>query len=62
MILVTTDYIEGKTLEMLGIVGGATIQSKHIGKDIGAGFKTLVGGELREIGRAAGRDRVYRVV
>ena len=45
MILVTTDYIEGKTLEMLGI--GATIQSKHIGKDIGAGFKTLVGGELR---------------
>ncbi len=47
MILVTTDYIEGKTLEMLAIVGGATIQSKHIGKDIGAGFKTLVGGELR---------------
>ena len=47
MILVTTDYIEGKTLDMLGIVGGATIQSKHIGKDIGAGFKTLVGGELR---------------
>ena len=47
MILVTTDYIEGKTLEMLGIVGGATIKSKHIGKDIGAGFKTLVGGELR---------------
>ncbi len=47
MILVNTDYIEGKTLEMLGIVGGATIQSKHIGKDIGAGFKTLVGGELR---------------
>lgn len=47
MILVTTDYIEGKTLEMLGIVGGATIQSKHIDKDIGAGFKTLVGGELR---------------
>lgn len=47
MLLVTTDYIEGKTLEMLGIVGGATIQSKHIGKDIGAGLKTIVGGELR---------------
>ncbi len=47
MFLVNTDYIEGKTLEMLGIVGGATIQSKHIGKDIGAGFKNLVGGELR---------------
>lgn len=47
MLLVSTDYIEGKTLEMLGIVGGATIQSKHIGKDIGAGFKTIVGGELK---------------
>lgn len=47
MILVNTDYIEGKTLEMLGIAGGATIQSKHIGKDIGAGLKTIVGGELR---------------
>ncbi len=46
MILVNTDYITGKTLEMLGLVKGSTIQSKHIGKDIGAGFKTLVGGEL----------------
>ncbi|MBP5330540.1 MAG: YbjQ family protein [Lachnospiraceae bacterium] len=46
MILVNTDYITGKTLEMLGLVKGSTIQSKHIGKDIGAGFKTIVGGEL----------------
>lgn len=47
MILVNTDYIEGKTLEMLGIVGGSTIQSKNIGKDLGAGLKSIVGGELR---------------
>ena len=46
MILVNTDYITGKTLEMLGLVKGSTIQSKHIGKDIGASFKTIVGGEL----------------
>ena len=46
MILVNTDYISGKNFEMLGLVKGSTIQSKHIGKDIGAGFKTLVGGEL----------------
>ncbi len=46
MILVNTDYITGKELEMLGLVSGSTIQSKHIGKDIGASFKTLVGGEL----------------
>ena len=47
MILVNTDYISGKELEMLGIVKGSTIHSKHIGKDISQAFKTLVGGELR---------------
>ena len=46
MILVNTDYISGKELEMLGIVKGSTIHSKHIGKDISQAFKTLVGGEL----------------
>lgn len=46
MILVNTDYITGKELEMLGIVKGSTIQSAHAGKDIGSAFKTLIGGEL----------------
>lgn len=46
MILVTTDYISGKELEMLGMVKGSTIQSKNIGRDITQSFKTLVGGEL----------------
>ncbi|MBQ2276335.1 MAG: YbjQ family protein [Lachnospiraceae bacterium] len=46
MILVNTDYIAGKELEMLGLVKGSTIQSKHVGKDIAESFKTLVGGEL----------------
>ena len=46
MILVNTEYISGKELEMLGLVKGSTIQSKHIGKDIMQSFKTLVGGEL----------------
>ncbi len=46
MILVNTDYITGKELEMIGIVKGSTIQSKNIGRDITQGFKTLVGGEL----------------
>ena len=48
MILVNTDYISGKELEMLAIVKGSTIQTKHIGKDITQSFKTLVGGELKE--------------
>ena len=47
MILVNTDYISGKELEMLSIVKGSTIQSKHIGNDIAQSFKTLVGGELK---------------
>ena len=46
MLIVTTDYISGKELEMLGMVKGATIQTKHLGKDITQSFKTLVGGEL----------------
>ena len=47
MILVNTDYISGKELEMLGLVKGSTIQSKHMGKDLVESFKTLVGGELK---------------
>lgn len=47
MILVNTDYISGKELEMLSLVKGSTIQSKNIGKDITQSFKTLIGGELK---------------
>ena len=46
MILVNTDYISGKNLEMLGLVKGSTIQTKNVGKDIMQSFKNLVGGEL----------------
>lgn len=47
MILVNTDFITGKDIETLSIVKGSTIQSKHLGKDLMSGFKTLVGGELK---------------
>lgn len=47
MILVNTDYINGKELEMLSLVKGSTIQTKNLGKDITQSFKTLVGGELK---------------
>ena len=46
MILVTTDGIPGKELELLGLVKGSTIQTVNAVRDIGAGLKTLVGGEL----------------
>ncbi|MCR5405018.1 MAG: YbjQ family protein [Butyrivibrio sp.] len=46
MLLVTTETVSGKNLEMLGLVKGSTIQTVNALKDIGAGLKTLVGGEL----------------
>lgn len=47
MILVTMETVPGKTIdESLGLVKGCVVQSKHIGKDLLAGFKTIVGGEI----------------
>ena len=46
MILVTTETVNGKNLEMLGLVKGSTIQTVNAFRDIGAGLKNLVGGEL----------------
>lgn len=46
MMVVTTDYISGKNLEMIGICRGSMVQTKHLGTDILASFKTLVGGEV----------------
>lgn len=49
MIIVTTDSVPGReTKEFKGFVKGSTVQSKHIGKDILAGLRTIVGGEIKE--------------
>lgn len=48
MILSTLESVPGKTIiEHYGLVQGSTIRAKHIGKDIMAGFKNIVGGELK---------------
>ena len=48
MLLVNTGYIAHKNIiETLGMVRGSTVQSKHVGRDIMAGLKSIVGGELR---------------
>ena len=47
MIIVTADCIPGKELEVLGLVKGNVVRSKHIGKDIMAGFKNIAGGEIK---------------
>ncbi|MGA9289970.1 MAG: YbjQ family protein [Anaerobacillus sp.] len=49
MMIVTTDGIATKQVkEVVGYVRGSTVQSKNIGKDILAGLRTLVGGEITE--------------
>ncbi|MBU0898733.1 MAG: heavy metal-binding domain-containing protein [Nanoarchaeota archaeon] len=49
MIITTTESIEGKKIiETIGLVRGNTIRAKHIGKDIVAGFRGIVGGEIKE--------------
>ena len=46
MIISTTENI-GKNYEVIGIAKGTTVNSRHIGKDIGASFKTIIGGEIK---------------
>ena len=46
MKLVSIDSIPGKQIEAIGIVKGAIVQTKNIGRDFMAGMKTLVGGEI----------------
>ena len=47
MVVVNTDYISGQQLQTISIVRGSVVMTKHIGSDIGASFKTLVGGEIK---------------
>jgi uncharacterized protein YbjQ (UPF0145 family) len=49
VIIATTDQIEGKTIsETVGLVKGSTIRARHLGRDIMAGFRGMVGGEISE--------------
>lgn len=49
VLIVTTDAVAGReTLEVLGLVRGSTVRAKHLGTDIVAGLRNLVGGEVRE--------------
>ena len=48
MLILTTDSIPGKEIEALGLVKGSTVQTVNVIRDIGASFKTLVGGELKK--------------
>jgi uncharacterized protein YbjQ (UPF0145 family) len=58
MIVATSSFVAGKRIvKTLGIVRGNTIRARHIGKDILAGLKTIVGGEIEEYTKLMGESR-----
>ncbi len=62
MIVVTTETIHGKEIcETLGLVRGNTIRARHVGRDIIAGLKTIVGGEIHEYAKLMGEAREQAV-
>ena len=49
MIITTSNQVEGKTIaKTVGLVKGSTIRARHLGRDIMAGLRGLVGGEISE--------------
>ncbi|MBW1842822.1 MAG: YbjQ family protein [Deltaproteobacteria bacterium] len=66
MILSNIETVPGKEItRFFGVVSGSTVRAKHIGKDIMAGFKNIVGGELKaytELIGEAREDAIGRMV
>lgn len=66
MLLSTTETVPGKTIrEFFGVVSGSTVRAKHIGKDIMAGLKNIVGGELKgytELLQEARQEALERMI
>jgi uncharacterized protein YbjQ (UPF0145 family) len=58
MIVVTTPDLPGRKIaRVLGLVRGNTIRARHIGRDILAGLRHIVGGEIREYAKLMGEAR-----
>ena len=58
MITTTTDFIPNKEIvEILGIARGSTVRARNIGRDIFAGLKNIVGGEISEYTKLQAQSR-----
>ena len=58
MLVVTSDTVAGKRIvKTLGLVRGNTVRARHIGKDILAGLRNIVGGEVHEYGKLLAESR-----
>ncbi len=66
MMVSTTEHLPGRGVtEILGIVFGSCVQTKHLGKDIGAGLRSMVGGEAKgytELMEEARRTAMQRMI
>jgi uncharacterized protein YbjQ (UPF0145 family) len=66
VILSNTEGVPGKQITgFFGVVSGSTVRAKHIGRDIMAGFKNIIGGELKaytELISEARADAIARMV
>lgn len=66
MMVSTTEHLPGRDVkEILGIVFGSCVQTKHLGKDIGAGLRSMVGGEAKgytELMEEARRTAMQRMI
>ena len=47
MIIVNTDYISGKEIETIQLIKGSIVFSKNVVRDVFAGLKTIIGGEIK---------------
>jgi uncharacterized protein YbjQ (UPF0145 family) len=58
MIVVTSEEIAGKKIvKTLGLVRGNTVRARHVGKDIMAGLRNIVGGEVHEYAKLMAESR-----
>ena len=58
MIMVTTDFVPGKTIKKtFGLVRGNTIRARHIGRDIVAYLRNIVGGEITDYTKMMAESR-----
>jgi len=48
MLIVTSEFVQGKEFEHIGLVQGSVVRAKHIGKAMLAGFRAIGGGEIVE--------------
>jgi uncharacterized protein YbjQ (UPF0145 family) len=56
--MVNTEDVPGKKIvKTMGVVSGSTVRAKHVGKDIFAGLKNIVGGELKAYTELLGESR-----